>query len=171
MPSIPASSARRQPHAQGFARCVHGELFHAVDEDQPVAALGFHGSPHMAARGFFQRGQAKLHRGFVAAGDVGLVLLELGADEFGVKPGVGHGLHHGVGDMADAAEARHFQRKFGTRYIHTHAADDDRNQLLFAEAQAKIINTFHSDPLFFVGSHVRSGGRRQHALYGFWPTE
>ena len=135
-----------QAHAQRLARRVHGQLLHTVDEDHAVAALGFHRPAHMIAGGFLEFREVEVHVGLVAAGNVGLVLLQLLADEIGVEAGVGHGLHHGVGNMADAAEARDFERQFSSGDIHAHAADDDRHQFLPAEAQAEIIHTFHFVP-------------------------
>ncbi len=76
-----------------------------------------------------------------------LYCLSLSLTNLVSKRRVGHGLHHGVGNMADAAEARDFERQFGGRDIHPHAADDDRHQFLFAEVQAEIIDTFHFDLL------------------------
>jgi hypothetical protein len=42
--------------------------------------------------------------------------------------------------VADAAQARGFQRQFGGRDVHPHAADHDRHQFLFAQPQAEIID-------------------------------
>ncbi|MBS1246529.1 MAG: hypothetical protein H6R47_728 [Proteobacteria bacterium] len=135
-----------QTHAQGLARRIHGELFHAVDEDHAVATLGRHRPAHVVARSLFQHREIEMHGRLVAARDVGLVLLELGADETGVETPVRDRLHHGVGDVADAAEARDFERQLGSRDIHAHAADDDGHQFSFSESQAEIVYAFHVDP-------------------------
>jgi len=37
------------------------------------------------------------------------------------------------------SETRHFERQFGGRNVHSHAADDDRHQFLLAEAQAAVL--------------------------------
>ncbi len=41
-----------EPHLQGLARPVHGQLFHAVDEDHSVAALGLHRATDVPPGGF-----------------------------------------------------------------------------------------------------------------------
>jgi len=64
-----------QAHAQRLARRVHGELFHAVEEDHAIAALGLHGAAHVVARGLLQNGDVEVHGRFVAARDVALYFL------------------------------------------------------------------------------------------------
>ena len=55
-------------------------------------------------------------------------------------------MHQGVGDVTDATEARGFERQFGGRNVHAHAANNDRHQFLFAESQAEIVNALHVGP-------------------------
>ncbi len=122
---------------------VHGQLFHAVGEDHPVAALGLHGAADMQGCGFRQQAEIELDYRLLGIGDVELVLPQLVLDVLGIEAAVGNRRHHGVGDVADAAQARDLQRKLGGRNVHAHAADDDRHQFLFAQPQAKIIDALH----------------------------
>ncbi|MBV6474737.1 MAG: hypothetical protein MOGDAGHF_00225 [Rhodocyclaceae bacterium] len=134
---------RREAHAQRLLRRVHGELLHAVDENQPVAALGLHRRLDMQPGRLGHVGEIELHLGLVDVGDVVLVALLLDADELGVVAAVGHRLDHRVGNVADAAQPRRFQRQFRRGDIHAHAADHDRHQLPPTEPQAEIIHAFH----------------------------
>ena len=118
--------------AQGVLGRVHGQLFHAVDEDQAIAALGFHGLAHMHAGGFGQQAQVELHDGLVAVLDIEFVLLELVFDVFGVEAAVGHRGHHGIGNMAHATQPGRFQRQRRGGDVHAHAAYHDGHQLLRA---------------------------------------
>jgi hypothetical protein len=94
---------RLETGAQGFPGRVHGQLFHAVDEHQPIAALGFHGAADVQRRRFDQQAEVELHDGLFGIGDVELVLLELVLDVLGIEAAVRNGRHHRVGDVADAS--------------------------------------------------------------------
>ena len=72
--------------------------------------------------------RSNLHHRLVDVVDVVLVLLELVLDEIGVVAPVGDRRHHRIGDMADAAQPRSFQRQLAGRNIHAHAADHDGHQ-------------------------------------------
>jgi hypothetical protein len=139
----PRVQCRLETDAQGLPGVVHGQLFHAVGEDHALAALGFHGAADMQGGGFRQQAEVELDHGLLAIGDVELVLPQLVLDVLGVEAAVGNRRHHRVGDVADAAQARHFQRQLRGRNIHAHAADHDRHQFLFAQTQAEIIDALH----------------------------
>ena len=111
----------------------------------PGAALGAHGCIYVIALRFDQLAQIELHNRLVGIEDVELVLLLLGAHHLGVVAAVGDRLHHGIRNMADTAKTSSLQRQHGGRNIHTHAADHDRHQLVLAQAQAKIVDSFHVD--------------------------
>ncbi len=132
-----------QPHLERLFRRVHGELFHAVDEDHAGAALGFHGLAHMQTGGFGDMAEIELHLRLVGIVDVVFVLLQLGLDEVGVVVTIRNGRQHGIRNMTYAAQTGSLQCQFCCRNVHAHAADHDRDQLLFAELQAEIIYTFH----------------------------
>ena len=100
----PAIHRRCQAHAQRFARAAHGELFHAVDEDQAFAPLGLHGPAHVQPRRLGQPLEIELHHRLVGVEDVVLVLLLLLRHEPGLEPPVRNRGHHRVGDVADSAE-------------------------------------------------------------------
>jgi|GEM_PF-6939842 hypothetical protein len=134
---------RREAHAQRLLRRVHGELLHAVDEDQPVAALGLHGGLHVQPGRLGDVGEVEFHLRLVDVGDVVLVALLLDADELGVVAAVGDRLDHRIRDVADAAQAGRLQRQFRRGDVHAHAADHDRHQFPSAEPQAEIIHAFH----------------------------
>ncbi len=140
---------RLEARAQGFPRRVHGQLFHAVDENQPVAALGFHGATDVQGGGFGQQADVELNHGLLAVGDIELVLPQLVLDVLGIEAPVRNRWHHGIRDMADAAQSRRFQRQIGSRNVHSHAADHDGYQFMFAQLQAKIVKALHADfPIF-----------------------
>ncbi len=130
-------------HLQGLLRRVHGQLFHAVDENQTIALLGVHRAAHMHAGRVGQLLQVEFHHRLIGILDVELVLFELVLDVLGIEAAVGHGGHHRIRDMADTTEAGHFQRQCGSGNIHAHTALHDRHQFVLAQAQAEIINTFH----------------------------
>ena len=135
---------RIEPHLQRLARRVHGQLFHAVDEHHAVAALGLHGLADVQTRGLGQAAQVELHTALVRVVDVVLVELGLFLDEFGVETPVRHVLHHGVGNMAHAAQPCRLQRQLCGGNVHAHAADHEGDQLRAAEFQAEIVDSFHA---------------------------
>ena len=87
---------RIEPDLQCLLRPVHGELFHAVDENHAVATFGLHGVAYMQLGGFRKAAQIKLHNALVRVVDVVLVELGLFLHEFRVKPPIRYVLHHGV---------------------------------------------------------------------------
>ena len=135
-----------QTHLQGFLGGVHGQLFHAIDEDQATAGLACHGRLDVQAGRLFQSAEIELDRRLVLVIDVVLVERELFLDVLGVVAAVGDGIDHRIGNMANPAQTGGFQRQIGGGNIHPHAADHDRNQLMFAQSQAKIIHTLHCCP-------------------------
>ncbi|MNT25340.1 hypothetical protein D3C72_1608540 [compost metagenome] len=137
---------RVQAHAQGFARAVHGQLFHAIDEDQAIAFFGFHGTANMQALRFRQASQVELHHSLVAVVDVEFVQFRLVFDESGVETAIRHVFHHGIGNMPDTVQPGRFQGQLRRGNIHTHSAYHDGHIFFFAKSQAEIINTFHCYP-------------------------
>ncbi len=137
---------RRQARAQGFLGRVHGQLFHAVHENQAIAFFRRHGRAHVQARRFGQALEVELHDRLVHVVDVELVELGLVLDEGRVELAVRDVLHHRVRDMADTAQARRFQRQLRGRNVHAHSANHDGHIFLVAQTQAEIINTFHCYP-------------------------
>ena len=135
--------SRMQARPERFARRVHGELFHHVDENHAIAALGFHRLADVQAGGLDHLTQIELHLRLVGVLDVVFVLLQLHLDEVGVVAAIGHGGQHGIGYMPDTAQARNLQRQGGSGNIHAHTARHDGNQFMLAEAQAEIIHAFH----------------------------
>ena len=51
---------RTQANREGFLRRVHGQLFHAVDEDEAGAALGLHGFADVQTRSLGKLAQIEL---------------------------------------------------------------------------------------------------------------
>jgi hypothetical protein len=135
-----------QTHAQRLARRVHGELFHAVDEDHARTAFGFHRLADMQTRGFGHLAEVEFHGGLVGIVEVVGIQLQLFLDEIGVITTIRHRRQHGIRDMSHATQSRGFQCQFGGGNIHAHPANHDWYQLLLAKAQAKIIHTFHCYP-------------------------
>ena len=113
----------------------------------------------MQARGLGEVAEIEAHIGLVGVGDVVLVLLELVLDEARLEAPVGNGRHHGVGNVADAAEAGGLERQFGRRDIDPHAADHDGHQFTATQTQAEVIHTFHcrSSKAAFAGTSGASG--------------
>jgi hypothetical protein len=137
---------RRQAGAQGFLGRVHGQLFHAVHEDQAIALLRFHGRADVQAGRLGQAVEVELDHRLVHVVDVELVELGLVFHEGGIELAVRDVLHHRIGDVPDTAQAGRFQRQLGGRNIDTHPADHDGHVFLVAQSQAEIINTFHCNP-------------------------
>ena len=79
---------RGHAHLQGFARRIHGQLFHAIDKHQPLAALGIHGGFDMAAGCLGQHAQIKFDDGLVRFVDVMFVKAGLVLNKTGVEPAV-----------------------------------------------------------------------------------
>ena len=87
---------RGHAHLQGLTRAVHGELFHAVDKNQPVTLFGLHGGADVAAGRLGQNVQVKLDPGFVGVVDVVFVKLGFVLDKTGVESAVRHIVDHGI---------------------------------------------------------------------------
>jgi hypothetical protein len=113
---------------------------------RPLPCFRRHGRAHVAAGGVGQAGQVELHHRLVHIVDVELVGLGLVLDVAGIELAVRDVFHHGVRNMANAAQACRFERQFRGRNIDTHAADHDGHIFLVAQTQAEIINTFHCYP-------------------------
>ena len=148
---------RIQAHLQGFARTVHGQLFHAVDENHAVAPLGFHGLADVQLGGLRQVTQIELNHAFVGIADVVLVELGLFLDELGVEAAVGHVLHHGVGNVPNAAQSCRLECQLGGGNIHAHSADDEWYQFPVTKMQAEIVKSFHCN---LKNRHLSGMGRR-----------
>jgi hypothetical protein len=142
----PGVERRRHAHAQRFARRVHGQLLHAVDEDQAVATLRLHGPADVHARRLGELPEIEANHRLVGIGNVEFVLSELVLDELGVEAPIGNGIDHGIGDVSDATQSSRFECQFGGRNIDPHAADHNRHQFLVAKPQTEIINALHQRP-------------------------
>ena len=143
MPSMPAESApcSRTRSVSFGAFMVSFSM--TVDENHAGAAFGFHGLAHVQAGRFGDVAEVELDIGLVGILDVVLELQELGLDEVGLVAAVRNRGQHGVGNMAYSAQTGSLQSQYRGGDVHAHTPDDDRDQLLFAEFQAKIIYTFH----------------------------
>ncbi|MOA31962.1 hypothetical protein D3C78_1531480 [compost metagenome] len=108
----------------------------------------------------FQQAEVELHHRLVAVLDVEFVLLQLVLDVLGVEAAVGNGRHHGVRDVADAAQTGSFQRQRGGGNVHAHATGDDGDQLFVAQFQAKVIYALHCFGVRFRVAGGRDSGRR-----------
>ena len=95
-----------KPHAQGVFRRVHRQLFHAVDEDHALAALGLHGASDVVMRRLGEPAEIKQHGRFVGIRYVVFVALELFLGEMRAVAAVRHRLHHGIRDVPDTTKTR-----------------------------------------------------------------
>ncbi len=87
--------------------------------------------------------EVELDIGLVGIFDVVLELQELGLDEVSLIATIRNRGQHGVGNVSYPAQTGSFQSQYRGGDVHAHTPDDNRDQLLFAEFQAKIIYTFH----------------------------
>ena len=143
----PCIHCSHQPRPQGFPRAVHGELFHAVDEDQSVTRLARHGALDMGTLGLSDQAKVKLDRGLVTVRDVVLVLLELVTHVFGVVAAITDGWGHGIGNMPDPPQSCRNQREVRGGNIHPHSTDHDRHEFALPQFETKVVHTLH-DELF-----------------------
>jgi hypothetical protein len=87
---------RTHAHLQRLLGRVHGELFHAVDQDHAAALLARHRAFHVQSGGFGQIAQVELDHRLVVGSDIGFVHGLLGLDELGLVAAVGDRLDHRV---------------------------------------------------------------------------
>ena len=142
--AVDAGIERRfQPHLERFLGRGHRELLHAVDEDEPWAALAFHGAQHVHLLRFGQEPEVEFHRRLVQALDVIFVALEFFFGVGGVVAPVGDGGHHGVRDVPDAAEAGDLEGEVGVGDVDAHPSEHDGDQLgaVAAETETEFIDT------------------------------
>ena len=138
----------RSGHAdlERLFRRVHGQLFHAVDEDQAIAALACHGGFDVQLGRLLDTAEVELDRRLVFVEDVVLVERELFLDVLGFVAAIGDRIDHGIRDVPDTAQTSRLEGQVGRRNINPHAADHDRHELVLAKPQAEIIHTLHLCP-------------------------
>ena len=136
----------RHANLERLFRGVHGQLFHAVYEDQTGTLLALHGTGDVQAGRFGDLAEVELDRRLVFVLGVVLVESQLFLDEFRLVTAVGDGLDHRVRDMPDAAQPGRLKSQIGRRNINAHAADHDRYKLMLAQPQAEIVHTLHCYP-------------------------
>ena len=134
-------------------RVVHGELFHDVDEYESVPLLRTHDVFHVALGGAADAFEIKVHVGLRGEPGKGFAELGLGSREMGPEKTVRDVGHHGVGDVADAAAAGDLERELLRGDVDPHAAEDDGQQLLFAEKETVVVETLVENG-FVHGSRV-----------------
>ena len=150
--------------AQRFEGVVHRELFHAVDEDEAVAFLRAHDVLDVKARGALNLHRVEMHVGLrIEAGHV-LVAAGLERRKARVVEAVRHVRHHGVGNVADAAEARHFKREFLRGNVDAHAALEDRLHGFRAQTEHVVIHFLRGKVHFLRNPSTAGRCRRRSVL-------
>ena len=134
---------RAHSYTQGFLGPVHGQFFHAIDENQTIPVLGIHGRTNVAGGCVGECAKVELDHRLVGVGNIEFEFAQFVFDKFGVKAIVRYHRDHRIRDMANAAQARSDQRQLCRGNINAHAADHDRNQFFVAEFQTEIINALH----------------------------
>ena len=115
-----------QARPEGVLRRIHRELFHAVDENEPVAALAAHDVFDVALGGFGHALEIELNGRLVKGVGQILVAVNLFLAQVRAETLVGHFHHQRVGHVPDAAELFHGKRKLGGGNVDAHAAHHQR---------------------------------------------